>query len=77
MEKKFTMHGYRTAGLTAFFGKSIFVLKLHKNSWKFIGNENNWWYLFVILVFASMQFCKAYYPYGEIVRRSVPTTPFK
>ena len=32
---------------------------------------------FFCAAFATTQFTKAYYPYGIIVRRSVPTTPLK
>ena len=42
-------------------------------------NRFKWWYLGTLsfFTFACMQFQKAYYPYGIIVRRSVPTTPAK
>ena len=40
-------------------------------------NNFNWslFYQYAFFCFAAQRFTKAYYPYGIIVRRAVPTTP--
>ena len=57
---------YNYFALFTFFGKQFFLMKVMLT------------HLFKYnIAFGAHQFTKAYYPYGIIARRSVPTTPLK